>query len=138
MEESQVQQPTVETTTPPEAIKVLEPSPQANFEPVNQSVQKGQWILAQVVSFLSQLSENLGRLFGENQKLLINLGLILGAIIAFRVSLAVISALNEIPLVAPTFELVGIAYSVWFISRYLLSSANRQELAQKIEGFLNK
>lgn len=137
MEESQVQ-PIVETTTPPEAVKVLEPAPQVNFEPVNQSVQKGQWILAQVVSFLSQLSDNLGKLFGENQQLLINLGLILGAIIAFRVSLAVIAALNEIPLVAPTFELVGIAYSVWFISRYLLSSSSRQELAQKIEGFLNK
>lgn len=137
MEESQVQQPTVETT-PPEAVKVLEPAPQVNFEPVNQSVQKGQWILAQVVSFLSQLSDNLGRLFGENQQLLINLGLILGAIIAFRVSLAVIAALNEIPLVAPTFELVGIAYSVWFISRYMLSSTNRQELAQTIQGFLNK
>jgi hypothetical protein len=138
MEESQVQQPAVETTTPPEAVKVLEPAPQTNFEPVNQSVQKGQWILAQVVSFLSQLSENLGRLFGENQRLLINLGLILGAIIAFRVSLAVIAAINEIPLVAPTFELVGIAYSVWFISRYMLGSTNRQELAQKIQGFLDK
>jgi len=138
MEESQVQQSTVETTTPPEAVKVLEPAPQANFEPVNQSVQKGQWILAQVVSFLSQLSENLGRLFSENQQLLINLGLILGAIIVFRVSLAVIAAINEIPLVAPTFELVGIAYSVWFINRYLLGSSNRQELAQKIQGFLDK
>ncbi len=138
MEESQVQQSTVETTTPPEAVKVLEPAPQVNLEPVNQSVQKGQWILAQVVSFLSQLSENLGRLFSENQRLLINLGLILGAIIAFRVSLAVIAAINEIPLVAPTFELVGIAYSVWFINRYLLGSSNRQELAQKIQGFLDK
>jgi hypothetical protein len=138
MEESQVQQSTVETTTPPEAVKVLEPAPQTNFEPVNQSVQKGQWILAQVVSFLSQLSENLGRLFGENQQLLINLGLILGAIIAFRVSLAVIAAINEIPLVAPTFELVGIAYAIWFINRYLLNSSSRQELAQKIQGFLDK
>lgn len=138
MEESQVQQSTIETTTPPEATKVLEPAPPADFSPTNQSVQKGQWILAQIVSFLSQLSENLGRLFGENQRLLINLGLILGAIIAFRVSLAVIAAINEIPLVAPTFELVGIAYAIWFISRYLLNSSSRQELAQMIQGFLDK
>ena len=119
-------------------VKVtIEPEPQT-FSPTSQSIQKGQWIVTQVVDFLSQLSENLGSFFSENQRLLINLGLIFGAIIAFRVSLAVIAAINEIPLVAPTFELVGIGYSVWFISRYLLNTSNRQELGQKIQGFLDK
>ncbi len=118
-------------------VKVTIPEPQT-FSPTSQSIQKGQWIVTQVVDFLSQLSENLGSFFGENQSLLINLGLIFGAIIAFRVSLAVIAAINEIPLVAPTFELVGIGYSIWFISRYLLNTSNRQELGQKIQGFLDK
>ena len=119
-------------------VKVtIEPEPQT-FSPTSQSIQKGQWIVTQVVDFLSQLSENLGSFFGENQSLLINLGLIFGAIIAFRVSLAVIAAINEIPLVAPTFELVGIGYSIWFINRYLLHTSNRQELGQKIQGFLDK
>jgi CAAD domains of cyanobacterial aminoacyl-tRNA synthetase len=126
------------TTTTPEVKVTIEPEPQTVFSPTNQSIQKGQWIFTQVKDFLSQLSENLGTLFRENQQLLINLGLIFGAIIAFRVSLAVISAINEIPLVAPTFELVGIGYSVWFISRYLLNTSNRQELGQKIQGFLDK
>ena len=127
-------QPAIET---PGVKVVIEPEPQT-FSPTSQSIQKGQWIVTQVVDFLSQLSENLGSFFGENQSLLINLGLIFGAIIAFRVSLAVIAAINEIPLVAPTFELVGIGYSIWFISRYLLNTSNRQELGQKIQGFLDK
>ena len=127
-------QPAIET---PGVKVVIEPEPQT-FSPTSQSLQKGQWIFTQVVDFLSQLSENLGNFFGENQSLLINLGLIFGAIIAFRVSLAVIAAINEIPLVAPTFELVGIGYSIWFISRYLLNTSNRQELGQKIQGFLDK
>ncbi len=128
-------EPVIET---PEVKVIIEPEPQTAFSPTNQSIQKGQWIVTQVVDFLSQLSENLGSFFGENQRLLINLGLIFGAIIAFRVSLAVIAAINEIPLVAPTFELVGIGYSVWFISRFLLNTSNRQELGQKIQGFLDK
>ncbi|MBA2749294.1 MAG: CAAD domain-containing protein, partial [Tatlockia sp.] len=117
---------------------VIEPEPQTAFSPTSQSVQKGQWLVTQVVDFLSQLSENLGSFFSESQSLLINLGLIFGAIIAFRVSLAVIVAINEIPLVAPTFELVGIGYSIWFINRYLLNTSHRQELGQKIQGFLDK
>lgn len=124
-------QPT--TTDTPEVKVIVEPEP-----PLGKPLEKGQWIVGQVVSFLSQLSENLGSFFGENQQLLINLGLIFGAIIAFRVSLAVIAAINEIPLVAPTFELVGIGYSIWFISRYLLNTSSRQELGQKIQGFLDK
>ena len=126
-------QPAIETP----GVKVTIPEPQT-FSPTSQSIQKGQWIVTQVVDFLSQLSENLGSFFGENQSLLINLGLIFGAIIAFRVSLAVIAAINEIPLVAPTFELVGIGYSIWFISRFLLNTSSRQELGQKIQAFLDK
>lgn len=128
-------QPVIDT---PEVKVTIEPEPQTAFSPTSQSIQKGQWILTQVKDFLSQLSENLGSFFGENQQLLINLGLIFGAIIAFRVSLAVIAAINEIPLVAPTFELVGIGYSIWFISRYLLNTSSRQELGQKIQAFLDK
>lgn len=123
-------QPVIDTS---EVKVVIEPEP-----PLSKPLEKGQWIVGQVVSFLSQLSENLGSFFGENQQLLINLGLIFGAIVAFRVSLAVISAINEIPLVAPTFELVGIGYSIWFISRYLLNTSSRQELGQKIQAFLDK
>jgi hypothetical protein len=127
-------EPTQPTTTDmPEAKVIIEPEP-----PLGKPLEKGQWIVSQVVDFLSQLSENLGSFFGENQQLLINLALIFGAIIAFRVSLAVIAAINEIPLVAPTFELVGIGYSIWFISRFLLNTSSRQELGQKIQEFLDK
>ncbi len=126
------------TTNTPNVKVSIEPEPQTAFDPTSKSVQKGQWLVRQIVSFLSELSDNLGKFFGNNQQILINLGLIFGAIIAFRVSLAVIAAINEIPLVAPTFELVGIGYSVWFISRYLLNTSNRQELTQKIQEFLDK
>lgn len=58
--------------------------------------------------------------------------------IALKVVLAILDALDDIPVVAPTLELIGVGYSAWFVSRYLLKSSNRQELAQKLEGFLKQ
>ena len=40
--------------------------------------------------------------------------------------------MNDIPLVSPTFELIGIGYSVWFVYRYLLKASTRQELTHEI------
>lgn len=50
-----------------------------------------------------------------------------------RVAIAVVDALNDIPLLAPTFQLVGIGYSLWFVGRYLLFALNRQELGQSTQ-----
>jgi hypothetical protein len=42
---------------------------------------------------------------------------------------------NEIPLLAPTFELVGIGYASWFVYRYLLQASTRKELTDEIDSF---
>ena len=42
----------------------------------------------------------------------------------------VLDAVNDIPFVAPTFELIGLGYSAWFAYRYLLGAKNREELAR--------
>ena len=44
---------------------------------------------------------------------------------------------QRIPLIAPTLELIGIAYSGWFVYRYLLAADNRKELMQQIEILKN-
>jgi hypothetical protein len=58
-------QPIIDT---PEVKVTIDPEPQTAFSPTNQSIQKGQWIVSQIVDFLSKLSENLGSFFGENQQ----------------------------------------------------------------------
>lgn len=135
--ESQLQQPEYGDTKSPDTT-ALEPAPLAQRSPAAQSLQKGQSIVTQTSTFLAQLPNYLGRLFNEYKQLIISIGLIIAAIITLRVLLAVIDALNDIPLLAPTFELVGVGYSVWFANRYLLKPSNRQELVQEIQGFLNK
>lgn len=85
-------------------------------------------------SFLSRIFEYLTEFIDQNQKLLVNLLLIFLGIVAVRVTLAVVSAINDIPLLAPMFELVGLGYSGWFVYRYLLTKSSRQELVQEFEA----
>jgi hypothetical protein len=93
-----------------------------------------QWLkyAEQVSGFLGTLPEYLGSFFNRYKQPLIVLGTVVGAIVAVKVVLAILDALNDIPLVAPTFELIGIGYSAWFIYRYLLKASTRQELTSEI------
>ena len=85
-------------------------------------------------NFLSRIFEYLTEFVNEYQKSLVNLLLIFLGVIAVKVTLAVISAINDIPLLAPTFELVGLGYTAWFVYRYLLTKSSRQELVQEFES----
>ncbi|MDJ0595175.1 MAG: CAAD domain-containing protein [Pleurocapsa sp. MO_226.B13] len=85
-------------------------------------------------NFLSKLFDYLKEFVDQNQKLLVNLLLIFLGIIAVKITLAVVAAINDIPLLAPMFELVGLGYTVWFVYRYLLTKSSRQELVQEFES----
>lgn len=93
-----------------------------------------QWLKygEQISAFLGTLPEYLGSFFNQYKQPLISVGLIVGAIVAVKVLLAILDALNDIPLVAPTFELIGIGYSAWFVYRYLFKASTRQELTHEI------
>ncbi|XP_020217613.1 protein CURVATURE THYLAKOID 1D, chloroplastic [Cajanus cajan] len=56
-----------------------------------------------------------------------------GAIVTLWLTSAVIGAIDSIPLFPKLLEVVGLAYTVWFSSRYLLFKQNRDELSVKIE-----
>ncbi|MCC5646017.1 CAAD domain-containing protein [Nostoc sp. CHAB 5824] len=86
----------------------------------------------QISSFLATLPEYLGSFFNQYKQPLVTVGLIVGAIVGVKVLLAILDALNDIPLVAPTFELIGIGYSAWFVYRYLLKASTRKELTSEI------
>jgi hypothetical protein len=73
--------------------------------------------------------------FGAYKQPLVSIGLILVAFVAVKLMLAVLDAINDIPLVAPTFKLIGLAYTTWFVYRYLIGAANRQELSEAIKTF---
>ncbi|MEG4118672.1 CAAD domain-containing protein [Microcoleus sp. N9_B4] len=88
----------------------------------------------QVITILSELPAYLSNFFADYQKPLITVGLILAGGISIKVMLGVLGALNDVPLVAPVFELIGMGYTGWFVYRYLLKASDRQELLTEIDS----
>jgi len=86
----------------------------------------------QVSGFLGTLPGYVNDLFGQYKQPIVSISLVITAIITVKILLAVLDSLNDIPLVAPTFELIGIGYSTWFVYRYLLRASSRQELTSEI------
>lgn len=82
-----------------------------------------------VSAFLADLPEYLTDFFGEYRRPIITISLIIGALIAVKLLLAILDAINDIPLLSSLFELVGMGYSAWFIYRYIWKAENRQELS---------
>ncbi|MBD2006636.1 CAAD domain-containing protein [Trichocoleus sp. FACHB-40] len=114
-------------------VKVDAPGGLAALPPASESSEKWRQIGEQISGFFAELPEYLGEFFSEYQRPLTTLGLILASVITVKVTLAVLDAINDIPLLAPTFELVGIGYSAWFVYRYLLRASNRQELSEEFK-----
>lgn len=94
---------------------------------------QGRQISRNISVFLAQLPDYLSRFFQQYKQQIITVALILAALIAIRVFLAILDTLNDIPLLTPTFELIGIGYTAWFVNRYLLSTSKRQELTQEVQ-----
>ncbi|BAU08589.1 hypothetical protein FIS3754_45370 [Fischerella sp. NIES-3754] len=130
-----MQEPEVVETKSPEAIVPDMNNQTGTITKIQPTVQtQDQWLKYGEVasSFLATLPEYLGSFFNKYRQPLVTIGLIVGAIVAVKVVLAILDALNDIPLVAPTFELIGIGYSAWFVYRYLLKASTRQELTNEI------
>ncbi|KAJ6811963.1 protein CURVATURE THYLAKOID 1D, chloroplastic-like [Iris pallida] len=61
-----------------------------------------------------------------------------GGLVALWLSSAVVGALDSIPLIPKVFEVVGLAYTIWFSYRYLIFKKNREELFVKIDDIKGK
>lgn len=98
---------------------------------VSTSTTNEQWkqVGDKISAFLADLPEYLTDFFGEYRRPIITISLIIGALIAVKLLLAILDAINDIPLLSSLFELVGMGYSAWFIYRYVWKAENRQELA---------
>jgi CAAD domains of cyanobacterial aminoacyl-tRNA synthetase len=94
---------------------------------------EAQWrrFASRITHFLEQLPEYVSSFLQKNQRSLISIVLILSAIITFKVVIAILGAINGVPLLSPTFELIGIGYFTWFSLRYLTKAESRQELTEK-------
>jgi CAAD domains of cyanobacterial aminoacyl-tRNA synthetase len=134
------------TTTPQEynnpstenATAVLEgtnPDTLPKLPPTQEADRKFQEKSEQIAVFLENLPAYISSFFKAYRQPIITIGLIFAALIATRLSLAIIDALNGIPLFNFTLEAIGLGFTIWFISRYLIKASTRQELATNLENF---
>jgi hypothetical protein len=111
----------VNTDTPGTLFKVTSTSPK---------FQTDQWqdTAAKILRFFILFPDFLSEGFGEYRGPLTKVALVLSALLGVAVADGVLQRLNTIPLFAPTFELIGLGATGWFIVRYLLYADTRQEL----------
>ena len=89
-------------------------------------------ILAKVASVLGDSPTYVVETFNEYKRPLTVIGLVFGALIAIKLTFAVLASINDIPVLAPTMELIGLIYTGWFIYRFLLKASNRSELLSSL------
>jgi len=97
-----------------------------------QSADQVRQIKEKLLEFVSGLQTFLGEFFDEYRQILVLVILLVGGGVSLKLLLAVLGAINEVPLLNPAFEIIGIGYTTWFVYRYLLRADHRQELANEI------
>ena len=124
---------TQETTTSNVGLSTETPAPAAiEPSPADKPVVQ-EWV-AVGRDFLAKMYDYIGEFISDNEKILVNLLLAFLAVIAVRVILAVLTAINDFPLLSPLFELIGLGYTGWFVYRYLWKESNRQELKSEFNA----
>lgn len=109
-------------------------SPEENVttESTTDTAEQAKEILAKVASVLGDAPEYVVQTFNEYKRPITVIGLVLGVLIAIKMTFAILSAINDIPVLAPTMELIGLIYTGWFLYRYLLKATNRSELLSNL------
>ncbi|MDJ0648166.1 MAG: CAAD domain-containing protein [Xenococcaceae cyanobacterium MO_188.B19] len=121
---------TVGLSTESPGLSTESPGAISKPSPVDKPVQE--W-LEIGTNFLSKIYDYIGEFISDNEKLLVNLLLIFLAVIAVKVTLAILAAINDFPLLSPLFELIGLGYTAWFVYRYLWKESSRQELKEEFK-----
>jgi len=136
MESEGQQSKYVETasTEPIESFEGSKARTQPLLPPAPAPNSQWQQIGAVISDFLEQLPEYLGSFFSKYKQQIISIALIIAAIVTFKLALALLGAINDIPLVNSFFELVGVSYLSWLVVRYLLKASTRQELVTQIRS----
>jgi hypothetical protein len=130
--EEKVLQPVEELTSLPDVVEALITLP----EVVTVEEPETQWqrIFKEIAYLLDRIPEYLSNIFKQYKQPVLTLAMILSVLIMLKVVLAVLDTINEIPLLSPTFELVGIGYSIWVTFRYLLKSSTRKESLRQLKS----
>jgi hypothetical protein len=100
----------------------------------DEATKQVQQVWEKVSGLLGDLPDYVSEFFKQYRRPIVTVGLILAAILAVKIVLALLDAVDDIPLLAPSLELIGLFYTGWFLYRYLLKASNRQELLDDVSA----
>ena len=128
---------------PGESANIAPPTPESgtvthlgNAEGSAEPDNDWQQMFAQFSKYISL--DVIPNVFEQYKQVIAVILLFLGAIVAVKVTLAVLEVVHEIPLLAPTLELIGLTYSIWFTYRYLWEAEKRTELVEEFRKIKNQ
>ncbi|MCU0536430.1 MAG: CAAD domain-containing protein [Hydrococcus sp. Prado102] len=119
-----------EITTSETGIKT---TPGGQIAPASGNEAWREWV-EPVMDVLAKIPDYIGQFFSDYRQPLITVGLFVLGIVTVKITLAVLDAIDDVPLLAPVLEIVGIGYTAWFVWRYLWKAENRRELLAEIEA----
>lgn len=112
---------TPDIQAPTEATAADSPNPSADWNPTFER--------------LTALPNQVSHLAGQYRSQLKLVAALIAVLVVMRLALAVLEAINGIPLMQPLLELVGLGYIGWFAIQHLLTADSRQELSQTLNGW---
>jgi CAAD domains of cyanobacterial aminoacyl-tRNA synthetase len=110
------------------------PSGTLSEDTTQEAMDKAKQVAAQVFGRLGEAPDYIFGIFNEYKRPLTVIGLVVGALITVKTTFAVLAAINDIPVLSPLFELIGLLFSGWFIYRYLLKAETRTELMKSLNS----
>ncbi len=93
-------------------------------------------MLEQITSVLSL--DRLQEFFDRYKPIILTVLFVLLGIFALKVVFAILEVVNQIPLLSPFFELLGMTYAAWFVYRYIWKAENRSELRQYWDAIIEQ
>jgi hypothetical protein len=114
----------------PDKVTIHTDAPDSSEPASAEMNQQLQQVWERFSGVLANLPDYVTDFFKEYKRPLVTVGLILTAFVSVKLLLAMLNAINEVPLLSPTFELIGLGYTAWFVYRFLLKDVNRQELTE--------
>ncbi len=87
---------------------------------------------------IQQVVEEVVQLLSSYQQVLIYIVATFLAVVFLRLTFVAVDTIHSIPIFAFIFELIGLGFSVWFSTRYLVRVATRAELQDELTNFRHR
>jgi cobalamin biosynthesis Mg chelatase CobN len=127
---------TNEAAVPPESTdSVAASTTPATDSAASASEQIAQQVRDFVAKFVKQAQASVS---GEQKSVVVVVLSILAAIPVVILAGKVLNFIDSLPLLEPLLKLIGLAYTVWFVYRYLLFANSRKELVDTVKGAKSK